>query len=260
MTQNNKNQRFGRVGITERGDAGRDLSWAEKLNGLDLAILITKDLNEKCREKIMEAHQAGNRLIVHTTCTGWGGSFVEPHVPDYRTQLHYVRALLNAGFPIRQIVLRIDPIIPTYEGLKLIPRIIEEAYDLEILPEARIRVSVLDEYKHVRERLTKLGCPGFFYPGDQFSASDEQFAQVSRILAGLADLTFETCAEPKLSAANIARIGCISKKDYEVFGLTVPNGGVNPQNRHGCLCMSGKTELLENRQQCPHKCVYCYWK
>lgn len=33
-----------KIGITEQGDAGLDLSWVKKLSNVDAAILITKNL------------------------------------------------------------------------------------------------------------------------------------------------------------------------------------------------------------------------
>lgn len=266
MTTNNGNRLLtGRVGVTERGDAGLDLSWFGKLDQVDFAILITKDLNEACREKIMEACNAGYRLIVHATCTGWGGTFIEPNVPNYKTQMKNIYTLIDdMGFLPRQIVLRIDPIIPTSEGLRAFSKVMTMADELLTVSNIRVRISILDEYRHVRERLKALGCPDFFYPNDRFSASEQQFAQIDALLEEFSkeypELIFETCAEPKLKAANVMQIGCVSKRDFEVFGLPIIGGGTNPQNRGGCLCLNGKTELLENRKQCPHKCVYCYWK
>lgn len=261
MITNNENRLLtGKVGVTERGDAGLDLSWFGKLDQVDFAILITKDLSEACREKILEAHNAGYRLIVHATCTGWGGSFIEPYVPQYKTQIQNIRDLISMGFSASQMVLRIDPIIPTVEGLRLFKMVMTEASDILNASNVRIRISVLDEYRHVRERLKALGCPNFFYPNDNFTASDYQFAQIDNLLMDFPNLTFETCAEPKLKASNVQRIGCVSKRDFDIFGLPIIGGGTNPQNRGGCLCLNGKTELLESRKQCPHKCVYCYWK
>ena len=39
-----------KIGITERGDAGLDLSWKEKIHEMDVSILITKNI------KIGRAH------------------------------------------------------------------------------------------------------------------------------------------------------------------------------------------------------------
>lgn len=64
---------------------------------------------------------------------------------------------------------------------------------------------------------------------------------------------FESCAE------NIGeRIGCISKRDFDILSLPFDNvtGGFQ---RKGCLCVAGKTELLNNKKRCPSGCIYCYW-
>lgn len=70
-----------RVGITERGDAGLDLSWADRLQHCLFAILITKNPNDKFISKVLTVTKP---IIVHITCTGWGGTELEPHVPFRR--------------------------------------------------------------------------------------------------------------------------------------------------------------------------------
>lgn len=35
-----------KIGVTERGDAGLDLSWVQKMDKMDGAILITKDVSQ----------------------------------------------------------------------------------------------------------------------------------------------------------------------------------------------------------------------
>ena len=52
-----------RIGITEAGDAGLDLSWVDKLNDVDGAVVITKQITDSfinaaqigrasCRERV----------------------------------------------------------------------------------------------------------------------------------------------------------------------------------------------------------------
>lgn len=254
-----------RIGITERGDAGIDMDWFPKVmcNYVDGAILITKNITELFIKNVMACHAAGKKIIVHATCTGWGGTMVEPNVPSYKEQIDRLSKLIQLGFPVRNCVLRIDPIIPSDKGLELMKKVIAHAEEKNILPEARTRISIYDEYKHVKERLHKAGYHSF-YPGNQFYASDEQFKKVAAILSDY-DYIFYTCAEPKLfqygKSEQIKQTGCVSEQDLEILGIKVPdNMSVNMQNRHGCLCLSCKTELLTEKRQCPHKCIYCYWK
>ena len=75
----------------------------------------------------------------------------------------------------------------------------------------------------------------------------------------LKDLRIESCAEPGLTEA--IACGCISVYDLELLKLYYgsPPDKVGYQ-RKNCMCYSGKVELLEHKQQCPHSCLYCYWK
>lgn len=252
-----------KIGITERGDAGIDLSWKPKVMAgmVDGAVLVTKNITDMFIHNVMDCHVAGRKLIVHATCTGWGGSIVEPGVPRYMDQLAALARLMEEGFPAGNCVLRIDPVFPIEAGLERVRKVIAFAEEKGILPGARIRISIYDEYRHVKERLEKAGY-GPLYPDGRFQASGEQFRRTAGMLSGY-PYTFHACAEPELSrhAGNVRQTGCISEDDLRIFGLPMPeNLTANPQGRHGCLCLSCKTELLTERKQCPHKCIYCYWK
>lgn len=258
-----------KIGITECGDAGLDLSWAQKLNTVDGAVIITKNLTDIFCETLLAQHKKQHKqhkIILHAGCTGWGGSCIEPNVPNYMTQLNQLRHLINQGFPKEQCVLRIDPVIPTEPGIAAVIRVLDYAREQDLLPDMRIRISLLDEYRHVKERLHHMGYAPF-YPGFQppshmvenFKNAIENYVQTIST-----ELCFETCAEHDLISPTgkqrYQALGCISKKDLSILGLsnTAPTAR-NPQNRHGCLCLSCKTELLSKKIQCPHKCAYCYW-
>ena len=150
-----------KIGFTEQGDAGIDLSWTCKLENdeVDGAVLITKNITPAFIDNVGRLNRMGKKVIVHATTTGWGGSIVEPHVPTYQQQIKsLVRLiehgsssdnLINQGFPAEKCVLRIDPIIPTPQGLICVKNVLLEMEKYpEIYKKIRIRVSVLDEYKH----------------------------------------------------------------------------------------------------------------
>lgn len=251
-----------KIGITERGDAALDFSWYDKVkNGkVDGAVLITKNLSEAFIQKVLDLHEMGYKLIVHVTCTGWGGTVIEPNVPTYKNQLAKLSVMISAGFPAEQCVLRIDPIIPTPNGLKRVEEVINKAYEIGLLPKVRVRISVLDEYKHVKERLHKLGYPSF-YPEGCWQASDAQMENLLKTLHKFS-VNFYACAETRLDDGTdkVIQSGCISGLDLAILGFPFEEMGLNPQNRKGCMCLSCKTELLENKCQCGHKCLYCYWR
>ena len=249
------------IGITEAGDAGVDLSWEKKLEKVDGAILITKNVSRDFRAAVM---QNSSKVIVHATVTGFGGTVLEPNVPLPRESLENVMLLLCDGFPQERVVIRVDPIIPTEKGLNTALATIEmfmaEGF-------SRYRISIIDMYQHVRERFVKTGLPLPY--GDKMYAGTEQMCLVDAMLLEAkafweylgnrpGELRVESCAEPWLKEP--IPCGCISSYDLSLLGLD-PNesDSVGPQRQH-CMCYSGKKELLSSRHPCRHNCLYCYWK
>lgn len=99
-----------KIGVTEAGDAGVDLSWEEKLDDVDAAVLITKCVSPDFFDATLR-HK--DKLIIHTTVTGYGHSILEPNVPTLYEEFTAIMELVKAGFPMSRIVVRVDPIIPT---------------------------------------------------------------------------------------------------------------------------------------------------
>lgn len=271
-----------KIGITEAGDASIDLSWTKKAWKMDLMILITKNVTDEFIRTVIPFR---DKTIVHATCTGWGGTILEPGVPDWRHQLEQVKKLIYEGFPGEQVVLRIDPIIPTKKGLAKFEEIVSAAYPTV----DRFRISVLDNYGHVQRRFADSGLP-VLYNG-LFNPPEETFAEVDAVIAKLVkrypESCFEACAEMKLKWP--LQIGCVSWKDMRMFGL-VPERVKRQPSRTGCRCEE-KTEMLsyahfhycsmKNKEispkdsceagscatcrshqvyGCANRCLYCYWR
>lgn len=246
-----------KIGITERGDAALDLSWVEKLKYVDGAILITKNCGKK--EFLNSLSKLEKPIILHSTCTGMGGTHMEPNVPSPLSQINVIKRIIRTGIlPVKKIVIRIDPIYPfDLWYLSHLLNNINREFTTEEIKEMRFRVSVMDFYPHTKDRLKLYG----YKVTKGFQAYPEQFEKISNLLSVYTHMTFETCAEDKLTGDNIKHIGCVSEEDIRRMGLNPKeNLTVNPQNRNGCLCLSCKTELLNNKYRCPHKCLYCYWK
>lgn len=252
-----------KIGITERGDAGVNLAWVSKMNAVDGAVLITKNITETFKLHVLNLHRNGHKIILHCTCTGYGSTELEPNVPHYKVQLDSLKDLINRGFPANQCVLRIDPIFPSERGLEKVHEVLTYFGALFTGIE-RIRVSVVDEYPHVRERYRQRGWNPLY--GGKFQANDSQLQLVIDNLA-MYPQHYEICAENRMYQLAVGKYpylfdvaGCISNKDLEILGLSVIEMSINPQNRGGCHCLSCKTELLTERKPCPHGCVYCFWK
>jgi DNA repair photolyase len=261
------------IGMTEAGDAGWNLSWYEKLTSDDSvyagAILITKNAaNPRFAEKVLELIKT-KPCIIHAGVTGWGGSAMEPGIKDPETTIKALRKLIDDGFPAKNIVLRIDPIIPTEEGLEKAGYVLRLAR-IHIPDVKRIRISIYDDYHKAREEMCRRG----FAPIDDITKwknemerrpSPEQVNAVAETCLEYAhpDQIFELCAEPELAAAYPDRFtwsGCLSRKDCEIMNIEVPEHiGINGQNRYGCRCLKMKKELLSSKRRCPTNCAYCYW-
>lgn len=236
-----------KLGITERGDAGLDYSWVNKMPEMTGAIIISKNLRDKLIEKLVEFQ---DKVILHMTCTGHGGSILEPYAPNLMWTYQQYLKLMETGFPASHVVLRLDPIIPNDKGRLIAEKVLELFSQTGI---TRVRYSFLDMYPHVVERFKEAGIP---HPYGKGMMPPEEM--INKALSDLIHpyrehFQFESCAENTPD-----QIGCISPKDMALLGITEPLSGSAGQ-RKGCLCPREKTELLNHAKRCGHKCLYCYW-
>lgn len=239
-----------RVGITEAGEPAFNLDLFEHL--YDANIIITKRLTDKLITKLIENKE---KVILHLTCTGHGSSILEPLVPTAEKTHEQLKKLLSLGFPVKQVVLRIDPIIPTAEGRRLAYEVTKLFSDCGI---KRLRFSVLDLYEHVKERFNKAN---YSIPYTSFHASTNARNIILQGLQALAETygyTVEACAEPGIESCP-----CLSNKDIEILGLA---GKINlfssAQQRKNCGCPANKRELIRKGKphRCENACLYCFWK
>ena len=112
------------IGITEAGEVAFDLSVFDRLCLGN--IIITKRLTDVLVKKLVENN---DRIILHLTCTGMGGSKVEPLVPTVEQTREKFDNLIEAGFPVDHVVLRVDPIIPTNKGIETALSVIDKFAD-----------------------------------------------------------------------------------------------------------------------------------
>ena len=84
------------IGITEAGDAGLDLSWEPKMDRVDGAILVTKQITPSFRDAALRNK---GKVIIHATMTGLGGTAIEPNVPELKDEFRALLGLVHDGFP-----------------------------------------------------------------------------------------------------------------------------------------------------------------
>ena len=234
--------------------------WETKL--LEANIVISKELNDEMIEKLLLVQ---DRVIFHHTVTGQGGTILEPNVQTPEHEFAQFRKLLSRGFPLTHYVLRLDPIIlwskETQDNiikvLELWKPVVEE-YQRYI----RCRVSVVDLYPHVKERLAAAGYKVFY---DTFTAPDAVFRRIDTIFCPYYHtFQFECCAEPKLFPYNFESRGCASDKDLALLGIDFnvrqEYGAPDKKQRGDCKCLAKKQILGTKPGRCPHGCLYCFWK
>jgi hypothetical protein len=216
---------------------------------VDAAIIITKNpRSEEFKEGIITYM---NKITLHATCTGYGGTPMEPNVPKPIFIFDALEDLIiNKGFPRDQVVLRVDPIIPTQKGIK-------KAIDVMMMfkpllgDNMRVRYSLITMYKHVRARFNRVGWSNP-YTANHSIPSNQMINDFIATLDAY-PFTFEACA-----TMTKHRVGCISQKDLEILKIKEIVTGKSNQ-RAACMCPSQKTELLTKRNRCEHQCLYCYW-
>jgi DNA repair photolyase len=240
-----------RIGVTEAGEVAFNLDVFDRLYSGN--IVITKRLTDKLIEKLVE-HK--DKIILHLTITGFGGSRIELFVPRAIDTHKGLTKLLEAGFPASHVVLRVDPIVPTERGINTALDVIRAFSGLGI---KRVRFSFLDNYKHVKDRFEKEGIPELY--GGEFHAPLElrlEYAKKIEETAKNAGFeSIEACGEP-----GIESISCLSQKDIDILGLTdqITLEG-SAEQRKSCHCPANKSELLRVKpHQCENKCLYCYWR
>lgn len=238
-----------RVGITEASDPAFHLNIFDKLYRAN--IIVTKNLTDAMIGLLIRNKES---VILHMTCTGHGGTILEPNVPSPEKMREQMQKLIAEGFPASHIVLRIDPIIPTHAGRHTAYEVASLFSGLGI---SRLRFSVLDMYNHVKERFLD---NDISLPYGTFHASREARKAVYdgiRKVARKYGYEVESCGEPDLPATP-----CVSQKDLDILGIKDIELTASAEQRHNCGCPANKSELIRagRPHRCEHKCLYCFWK
>ena len=240
-----------RIGTTESGEISYNLDAFDRLYKGN--IIITKRLTDKLIEKLIEYQ---DKIILHLTCTGMGSTRIEPFVPSVEETHDKFVKLIEGGFPISHVVLRVDPIVPTHKGVETAMRVLRAFRDFGI---RRVRISFLDNYKHVQERFKEENIP-ILYDGSFHAPLAERLDALEKIKQCAFECGFESveaCGEP-----GIESIPCLSQKDIDILGLSDEIELVgSAEQRKSCGCPANKTSLFKGKlERCLHKCLYCYWK
>lgn len=195
------------------------------------------------------------RISVQVTVTGLGGTVWEPRVQPAREVFRDIPRLFEY-LSRDQVSLRYDPIIPGVNDKDSWFRAyVARCQELGI---ARVTVSILDVYKHVRERIAKAGIKvnlpeGFSYPLEVRKQILDRW-----LAAAEGKVETRVCCEPGLE--KFQRGGCdwVVEAIERLTGRPYQEGDLpKGTQRKSCGCPL-MYQLLSYADKCPHGCLYCY--
>ncbi len=135
-----------------------DNTWQSKLT--EINIINTKKLTiDFCNFILQNKH----RIFLHCTISGMGQTPFEPNIPSVKNTFEYLKYLVNNGFPINQILIIINPILPNDNGLKAL----------------KLLFRALTEYKELRLRWVRTNLLIYKTVADLY---DSKFKQDKKIL------------------------------------------------------------------------------
>lgn len=116
--------------------------WSHRLT--DINVIITKVLTDKF---IKFAVDNKNKIFIHYVCNGLGGTVLEPNIPNLKYSFFALKALIEAGFPQKQILVIVKPIIQNENGLKSIKLMMQLFSKFKELRLRYVRFELLKYYK-----------------------------------------------------------------------------------------------------------------
>lgn len=193
-------------------------------------------------------------VAISYTITGWGGTWLEPCVPNTKDMVKHINSVMCDLDP-KRIRLRIDPVIPTVEGM-----IRAGAVAMFIENHINIITSILQLYKSHEEMACRLGIDLSHYTitsGRAKFVKEEVTLKWLNYLYRIASWTIgqvQFCGMPYPVPGAIHQ-GCIDLTLLEAIGANVPII-LQGKQRPGCKCIVNKKQIVQGK--CGHSCIYCY--
>lgn len=227
------------------------------------------DNREKEIGEFLRTHS--NRIIVHFTVTGMGGTYQEPGVPyAWDDQLKWASNFCDRfSFPREHVFIRVDPIIAEKFWIERAKAVIRRAAELGF---RNVKYSWVDVKKYTAVYEKSGRGPNLKARYKQIGRQipiDVQDADPELIRTFVYDfcnemeekysMRFSSCAETKYRQDK-HRDGCVGLNTLKLLGLE--HGYVEPdgKQRQECDCCPVKIEVSGRAwgTACVHQCRYCY--
>ena len=97
-----------------------------------------------------------NKVFLHIVISGMGKTQFEPNIPTVKIMFEYLKILISNGFPQKQILIIIDPIVQNNNGLKALQLLLKLFTEYRDLRLRFIRFNTLKYRKSVESDRTKV--------------------------------------------------------------------------------------------------------
>lgn len=121
------------------GDPCLDIDkWKNSLT--DINIIETKRLSD---EFVKICLSQKSRIFLHINITGMGQTLFEPNIPTVKETFFQLKKLINSGFPQKQILVYVNPILPNENGLNVLKLLLKVFTEFHALRLRFIRFNLL---------------------------------------------------------------------------------------------------------------------
>lgn len=126
------------VSYYKNGNPTKSFEWVEKLT--EINIIRTKNITPEFSEICV---QNKHRIFLHIEISGLGGTVFEPNIDAVKTTFIGIRNLINMGFPEKQILVVVSPILNNDNGLKSLQLLLRVFTEFSVLRLRNIRFELM---------------------------------------------------------------------------------------------------------------------
>lgn len=246
----------------QAGDPTEDFLWVDKLT--EINVINTKKLTDKFIKICLENKHC---IFLHFKLTGLNSTVFEPKIPPVRECFYQLKKLIDNGFPQKQILVEINPIIPNSNGikaLKLILKLFTEYRDIR-LRFIRFQVLQLARDFHKSDKTSfknqNLNKRGELFKYKQFFANDSEsfwkdYYNLMKDYSAI--ITIDKGDESIIGVRELLAFGYKNEWiSYDQNGLSYRDKIIHYEkgNKYKPIVNDISTRKL----RCPNRCLLCPW-
>lgn len=130
------------ISYYKSGDPCLNLKWLPLLT--EVNVITTKHLSDEFVNICIENK---HRIYLHVNITGMGETVLEPNIPSVKKTFHQLKKLISLGFPQKQILVLVNPVLSNDNGLRALQLLLKVFTEYKLLRLRFIRLNLL-QYKY----------------------------------------------------------------------------------------------------------------